>query len=315
LVCTPNSFRPLASILRIIALSPPPRFAPNPLCFLVDMSRLLLITVHASLLLLLARSSQALPKILCLHGGGMTGASFSSSIQDLQNALAGEYEFVFADGAYGSGSSKLWVSDPPGGKGQATTDPHFADLSLDALDAIVAAEGPFYGLLGYSQGSAFAPVYLSHAPAGTFQKVFLFCGYVPSTHAGLVSSIDAASPFGGLPALVWMGANDYVISNSMTSEQAALFTSPQIITSSAGYHAVPGQGDGTFSQVLASIRSGESDSESGSGGSGSGSGDDSSGGENVTLDPGAGVGSSSPPYAPFSLLFILLLSAVWELIY
>ena len=77
------------------------------------------------------------------------------------------------------------------------------------LDQIVQDQGPFYGILGYSQGSAFAPVYLSTVATGTFQVALLFCGYVPTTHTGLVGRIDGATPFGDIPALVWMGANDW----------------------------------------------------------------------------------------------------------
>ena len=36
----------------------------------------------------------------------------------------------------------------------------WADRSINYLDEKIEAEGPFYGLLGYSQGSAFIPVYL-----------------------------------------------------------------------------------------------------------------------------------------------------------
>ncbi|GMI05215.1 hypothetical protein TrRE_jg5786 [Triparma retinervis] len=164
--------------------------------------------------------------------------------------MSGEFEFVFADGPYEGG---LWIPDPPGGKAEPTTDPHVADNSLAALDAIVAAEGPFLGILGYSQGSAFAPVYLSHAP-GTFQKAFLFAGYVPHTHEGLVASIDARAPFSDVSALVWMGANDYAISNRMTEDQALLFESAELVFSQAGHHAVPGNEDATLCQVLAFFR-------------------------------------------------------------
>ena len=49
----------------------------------------------------------------------------------------------------------------------------------------------------------------------------LFCGYLPTTHEGLLGRINTASPFGGMAALAWIGANDYTISASMTQAQAA----------------------------------------------------------------------------------------------
>merc|ERR1719229_68481 len=188
-------------------------------------------------------------KILCLHGGGGTPDDFRMELGGLMNALP-EFDFVFAT----SGYNGLWIRDPPGGKNQPTTDPHFADASLQSLDQIVAEEGPFFGILGYSQGSAFIPVYLSHAPAGTFQIAMMFCGYLTTTHQGLLNNVYAASPFGDITALVWMGAQDFVITNAMTTEQAGVFTAPAVITSQAGGHAVPGNYDATFTEVTAWIR-------------------------------------------------------------
>merc|ERR1719361_794090 len=113
-------------------------------------------------------------KILCLHGGGGSpqGFAYSAGMIALEAALP-EIEFVYAT----SGYDGLWILDPPGGKGEPTTDPHFADASLQSLDEIVASDGPFYGILGYSQGAAFVPVYLAHAP-GTFDIAIMFCGYL-----------------------------------------------------------------------------------------------------------------------------------------
>ena len=36
-------------------------------------------------------------------------------------------------------------------KDEPTTDPNWAEASINYLDNMVATEGPFYGLLGFSQ--------------------------------------------------------------------------------------------------------------------------------------------------------------------
>jgi predicted esterase len=179
------------------------------------------------------------PKILCLHGGGQSGPSFDEfGLPALRASLPG-YEFVFPSGGYTAGAGQhLWMPDPPS-KTEPTTDPEIAASSVEILDDIVATHGPFYGILGYSQGSAMVPVYLSHAPPGSFQVAMLFCGYLPNTHQGLLSAVNAASPFGNIPALVYMGVNDGTITNAMTQEQAAKFTSPTIVVDSDGGHSVP----------------------------------------------------------------------------
>jgi len=229
----------------------------------------------ASLVALLFSSAIAQrPKILCLHGGGGSADGFASDpgMLDLTAALP-EYDFVYATGGYGSQNSALWIRDPPGGKGEPTTDPDWAAESVDALDQLVEEEGPFVGILGYSQGAAFVPVYLAHAPAGTFQMAMMFCGYLTTTHEGLLSTVYEASPFDDIPALVWIGDEDIIISSAMSLELAEEFTSPTISTSATGGHAVPEMSDSTFSDVVAFVTGG-GDDEGGDGDEDYGGGDD-----------------------------------------
>ena len=197
------------------------------------------------------------PKILCLHGGGGSATSFSTEIASLENALP-EYEFVYATGAYGSGNNRLWIDDPPGGKGDPTIDPNWADASIQALDNVRAQQGAisFYGILGYSQGAAFVPVYLSRVPDGTFQIAITFCGYLTTTHLGLLGTVEERSPFDDIPHMVWMGGQDWIISNEMTMEMSEKFTNPEIVMSANSGHVVPGSSDSTFEEVVGWIRGG-----------------------------------------------------------
>ena len=43
-----------------------------------------------------------------------------------------------------------------------------------------------------SQGGAFVTTFLSQTSSATFEVALIFCGYLPTTHLGLVSRIDAA---------------------------------------------------------------------------------------------------------------------------
>ena len=202
----------------------------------------------------LAAVQGQLPKILCLHGGGGSAAGFESSFGGsvaLRDALSQGYELVFAQTPLAGGK---WIEDPPGGKSNPTTDPQWASTSVTYLNALVASSGPFHGILGYSQGAAMAIVYLSQGTA-TFDVALLFCGYLPSTHTGLMATISASSPFGGNRALVFLGANDYVISNEMSLAAAAEFTSPTIVTSAAAGHNLPSPSDPTFDDVLSFLAS------------------------------------------------------------
>ena len=131
-------------------------------------------------------------KILCLHGGGQTASGMRSmdGMQDLMAALP-NFEFVFASSPE---PNNVWIRDPPGGKDNPTFDFDWADASFDTLDAIVASQGPFYGLLGYSQGSAIIPVYLADRLQNSFDRVMLFNGYITTTHAGLLATLSRAAP-------------------------------------------------------------------------------------------------------------------------
>ena len=197
---------------------------------------------------------EGLRKILCLHGGGGSAASMAAATAEMAAALSGEYTFVAASIWSDPNQDELWWADPPGGKGEPTTDPDHASAMVAALDAIVASQGPFYGILGYSQGSAAVPVYLSQVAMGTFQMAVMFCGYLTDTHTGLLNRVNAASPFGGIRALVFMGQQDTVISNAQTTAQAGVFTSPTVVSSINTGHSLPASTDPTFSDVLAFFR-------------------------------------------------------------
>jgi len=135
-------------------------------------------------------------KLLCLHGGGGDANSFENymtGMLDLISVLSQStdpYEFYFAE-APEAGS--VWIRDPPGGKNNPTTQTTWADTSINYLTGYISDNGPFYGILGFSQG---VPMTLLMLASGfRFEKVFLFCGYLPTTHAGLMSLINTTSPF------------------------------------------------------------------------------------------------------------------------
>ena len=179
------------------------------------------------------------------------GTRSSEPFQQLMNLLPG-FQFVYAQGGYSQGGGNLWIPDPPT-KNEPTTSATVAAASLQILDDIVRTQGPFYGILGYSQGSAFVPVYLSHAPANTFQVAMMYCGYLTTTHQGLLGLVNAASPFNNIASLVWMGGQDTIITNAMTDAQATKFTDPvRLLDANAG-HSLPLTTSPTFAKVISFV--------------------------------------------------------------
>ncbi|OUV39345.1 MAG: hypothetical protein CMA18_002785 [Methanobacteriota archaeon] len=190
-------------------------------------------------------------KILALHGGGETASGLASQqgMQDLMDALP-EFEFVFASAPE---SNDVWIRDPPGGKGEPTTSPNWADTSISYLDQVVADQGPFYALLGYSQGAAMIPVYLANSD-NTFNRVMLYNGYLPTSHEGLIDTIEAVEPF-TTPAMVFSGENDEWFKD-LAPALAAKFTGSLDLHSQTAGHNLPYESDQHFDSILDFIREG-----------------------------------------------------------
>ena len=191
------------------------------------------------------------PKILALHGGGGSAAGFQQQqgVQDLVAALGGTAEVVFVSSPEPNG---VWIRDPPGGKGEPTTDPAWADATFAFLDQVVADQGPFTGIMGYSQGAAIIPAYLAHlgdAAPRTFDFAAMFCGYLETLHQGVMGRINAAAPL-PTPALVFIGDNDVAFA-PLAPALAAVFADPVVVRSSVAGHELPTASDPAFGEVLA----------------------------------------------------------------
>ena len=193
--------------------------------------------------------SQESRKILALHGGGEDPEGFrnQAGVISLMNSLS-DVEFVFADAP----QNNLWMQDPPGGKGDPTTDSGWADDAITYLDNLISTQGPFFGILGYSQGAAFIPVYLANT-SNTFNVALMYNGYLPTTHQGLVDSINANAPF-QIPAMVFSGEFDTGFKD-MAQSLADVFENETSIRSSTAGHHLPFENDPTFTQILNFINS------------------------------------------------------------
>ena len=196
-------------------------------------------------------------KILALHGGGGSpeGLMGQPGMQDLMDDLP-EFEFFFADAPDDESlCDQCWYADPPGGKGEPNEDRNWADLSIQYLNDIVEEHGPFYGILGYSQGCPMATVYIANSNA-SFEKAFLFNGYLPSTHSGLNDTINEAAPL-DVDALIFGGGNDVFIFG--VDELSGVYQEATVIISSTADHHLPTAEDEVYGDILAFFRQGTND--------------------------------------------------------
>lgn len=184
-------------------------------------------------------------RILCLHGGGGSASSleYQQGMQDLIAALP-NCEFIFASSPIAGG---VWYNDPPGGGKEPTNDPNWAETSVNYLNNFIDANGPFDAILGYSQGVPMSLVYLATG-SYDFGNVLLFNGYLPTTHIGLISVIDANSPY-TQSALIFIAQNDTYFFQIGLEVKSKFANYAELISTSAG-HALPAQSDANFQSVV-----------------------------------------------------------------
>ena len=225
-------------------------------------------------LLSLFASSMHAKKILCLHGGGGSGASFQyqQGIQDLRQALP-NWDFVFATSPVSGG---VWYDDPPGGGKEPTNDPNWANDAINYLDNFIQSEGPFDAILGYSQGVPMSLVYIATGNY-SFDKVLLFNGYLPTTHNGLMSRINAYSLYDE-DTLIFLAENDYGF-YQIGLELKTKFSNYTELISATAEHALPTTSDSQFQAVVDFLSSSDS----------SGGGTDSSQSFRLNIYQGSGL--------------------------
>ncbi|KAF6810638.1 oxidoreductase [Colletotrichum sojae] len=142
----------------------------------------------------IVNGSSALPKVLCLHGGGTSARIFGIQLARLTRELSAHFEFVYLDAPIktGPGPGVLpffegcdpffrWVSDDP-----ATPAAEFQaqkERTMALLKDFVRENGPFVGLVGFSQGARAAASLLLEDQREPFfgGKVFglFICGTFP----------------------------------------------------------------------------------------------------------------------------------------
>ncbi|KAI0442916.1 serine hydrolase FSH [Xylaria telfairii] len=140
-------------------------------------------------------------RFLCLHGRGTTAKIFEMQTARIRQALGRDHEFVFVNGNVLTqpDAGAAAISDEYFGYvGNTITD--YEDLYHDLLD-IVDNQGPFDGLMGFSEGGAVAAWMLienSRYPLtfGHLKCAIFFSAAVPFdpevVRTGIVKPVDPA---------------------------------------------------------------------------------------------------------------------------
>lgn len=188
-------------------------------------------------------------KILVLHGGGSNSEvlKYQVGMQNLMNSNElNNYEFVFVNSPYKDGN---WWPDPPS-KNEPTTNINHAELSINYLKNFIKTNGPFYGILGYSQGAAMSIVLLAYTDI-KFEKVLLYNGYLPKTHYGLMKTINEKKPLDSNP-LIFLGKEDPFYTLGL--EISSVFKDNIELKSDLAGHELPSNNDPIFNKTIEYLR-------------------------------------------------------------
>ena len=191
-------------------------------------------------------------RILCLHGYQGSGRILRGQMGALAARLAPIAELVYLDApSLAEGDFGWWhavdaevdpASDDPGGPHR-----HYKgwERTRQAIVAASAAEGPFDGVLGFSQGAALAGLVVGlRAPDGrsTAERPLVF-GFAivvsgfPSNDPDLARLYERADAY-ALPSLHVIGRTDGVVAPATSRALAAHFVNPVVVEHGGGHVVV-----------------------------------------------------------------------------
>lgn len=204
-------------------------------------------------------------RVLCVHGYRQNGASFRDKTGALRKLLKKQVELVYMtaplkvehdrngevpvkenDSVPGPGGDEdsrgWWFSDTRArsfSAQQQCEESLGLDESVATVREAVKAQGPFDGILGFSQGAAFVAMLCSlqeqkAEPEFNFRFAILVAGFRSACleHQNFYSALIQ------MPSLHVFGLEDRVIPDNMSRELLPSFQDPQVLIHPGG-HFVP----------------------------------------------------------------------------
>jgi predicted esterase len=197
-------------------------------------------------------------RVLCLHGYHGSGAVLRRQMATWADALVSVADFIYVDAPSLAAGDFGWWHATDSERDPARDDPGLARLAgrhrhykgwTRTRTAIISAfetQGPFDGILGFSQGAALAGLLVGlRATNGIttaerpirFDFAILVSGF-PSNDRELATVYDRADAY-ALPSFHLVGRADVVVPNEDSHRLASRFRSP-VIASHDGGHVIPG---------------------------------------------------------------------------
>ncbi len=185
-------------------------------------------------------------RILCLHGFRSSGRALQLQMRPLTNITPmADFTFINAPESP-SGKSGWWraIDDEPSADGTVPARVHYEGWarSRDAVLAFISEHGPFDGILGFSQGAAFAGVLVGlRAPDGrpTAERPLridfaMLVGGFPSRDPDLARLYERRDAY-ALPSLHMIGLSDAIVPAETSRALATHFIDPVLVEHPGGH--------------------------------------------------------------------------------
>eukprot|EP00439_Symbiodinium_sp_Y106_P031562 s76_g3.t2 len=152
----------------------------------------------------------AQPRLLCLHGKGGSGPNFAERLRP----LAERAELVCVDAPHSLPPGFAWWHLPPGERSFTTSTFEGWDETLSFIRETWASQGPFDGILGFSQGAILVAALVA---LGDFRKggalascrcLILAGAAVPGPFQRQIADLAGSGDRGDFRALHTIGRSD-----------------------------------------------------------------------------------------------------------
>ncbi|CAH1399083.1 unnamed protein product [Nezara viridula] len=194
-------------------------------------------------------------KVLCLHGCRQDGKIFNQKTGSMRRMLKNICEFTYVTAPHSikplsnelnntinddydyrtwwyTGADKTYLSKLP-----SDIDEGFDD-SLEFLKQFIKDNGPFDGLLGFSQGGALAALICFLIKRKEFEADFKFVVLIGAFKSLCTPHLQYYSDKISLPSLHVFGEGDDIITKDRSEELMSFFEKAEILKHSGG-HYVP----------------------------------------------------------------------------
>lgn len=188
-------------------------------------------------------------RILALHGYAQNALFFNGKTGALRKGLKAVAELHYLEAPHAAGGSFFEIDADTGRgspRGWWNTDDErrpavsasYVGLSesLALVDATIASEGPFDGVLGFSQGATLAALLCLTRPT-LFSFAICVAGFVPRD-AAVAGAFESDAP-AAIPTFHCTGETDASVPPEVCRRLAACFVDP-VVFSHPGGHVVPG---------------------------------------------------------------------------